>query len=1159
MMISVLFVRCEAAQSLYGGDVPWSTGDVDATRFGGTAGDMGQQDGPEDRADMLRLADGEQPGDSLVFPELPPADQPDAFVECEGPGCPGAPCAGNEDCDSGICTFHMGDFVCTDFCVQECPDGFSCKPLGEGPDGTYACLSLFSHLCLPCAKTADCSGSQAQNACVIYPGQGTFCGATCDAGNQCPTGYQCQDRLTTEGTTTNQCVAEEGICACTSSAVDLGLSSPCTKSNEYGVCTGLRVCTDGGLSDCDAKVPASDTCNGLDDDCDSETDEDSCEDTNPCTEDLCEPVNGCLHQPLNGTPCSDEDKCTSADICQAGECVGDPVDCKDGNPCTDDLCDETVGCTFVPNSASCEDGDPCTHGDHCQNEACVSGPYIACNDDNPCTEDLCDAVKGCVYSPLNLACDDGNPCTTGDHCDKGLCVWSELKGCDDGNICTTDGCDPEQGGCTHVPNNQPCDDQDMCTAGDKCSAGQCQSGLPVLCDDGNGCSDDSCNPLVGCIHVNNVLPCDDFDPCTQTDGCSNGICVGTGLKPCDDGNACTDDFCVPMGGCSHKPNSAPCSDGSVCTVGDHCSNGLCAPGEALVCVDSNPCTADYCDAGDGCVFAPLSEGGCDDHNECTTDDHCLVGECVSTQPVKCADDNPCTTDICLPGDGCAFVPNAHPCEDGDLCTSGDVCVESACVPGATLDCNDGNPCTSDVCAQGACTHMPLAGACDDGNPCTEQDQCVDGNCAAQVATDCDDENLCTLDYCDPGLGCVHLLNDAPCDDGDVCTSGDQCGLGACEGGVAINCNDGNPCTDDSCDPVGGCLFAPNNGGQCSDGNACTLGDHCAGGICVVLSFDACDDQELCTADSCDPAQGCQHVPLVAPCNDGDECTIDDACVDGGCLGGAPADCDDDQPCTEDSCDQLAGCQHDALPDTTLCDDQDQCTENDECSQGECGGDQVECDDGNVCTDDSCEPADGCVNEPVPDGAPCDDGDACNVTDTCQDGACVGSGNQDCDDQDECTEDSCDVDQGCLHDPITPCCGNGDVEAGEQCDDGNGNSGDGCSDTCQNESPCPVGTAYVLNYCWVKAIVWNESHGAACSRIGRTPTAKEVPMNWNNSVLTEVAAVWGYSSVGDYSDAAMAMWCNPGSQTCGTHNWGSTFNNYGTYGDNSWWPVYICHP
>jgi hypothetical protein len=47
----------------------------------------------------------------------------------------------------------------------------------------------------------------------------------------------------------------------------------------------------------------------------------------------------------------------------------------------------------------------------------------------------------------------------------------------------------------------------------------------------------------------------------------------------------------------------------------------------------------------------------------------------------------------------------------------------------------------------------------------------------------------------------------------------------------VVCDDGNPCTDDACDPVVGCVFTPDNTNTCSDGNACT-NDVCQGGACV---------------------------------------------------------------------------------------------------------------------------------------------------------------------------------------------------------------------------------------------------------------------------------------------------------------------------------------
>jgi subtilisin family serine protease len=44
------------------------------------------------------------------------------------------------------------------------------------------------------------------------------------------------------------------------------------------------------------------------------------------------------------------------------------------------------------------------------------------------------------------------------------------------------------------------------------------------------------------------------------------------------------------------------------------------------------------------------------------------------------------------------------------------------------------------------------------------------------------------------------------------------------------CDDGNPCTDDVCDPGTGCQHAPNTG-ACSDGTECTVADRCGGGQC----------------------------------------------------------------------------------------------------------------------------------------------------------------------------------------------------------------------------------------------------------------------------------------------------------------------------------------
>jgi Regulator of Chromosome Condensation (RCC1) repeat protein/slime mold repeat-containing protein len=76
------------------------------------------------------------------------------------------------------------------------------------------------------------------------------------------------------------------------------------------------------------------------------------------------------------------------------------------------------------------------------------------------------------------------------------------------------------------------------------------------CNDGNACTDDSCNPATGCVHM---VPA---------------------WTACDDGNACTLDSCDPAtGACLHaiQPDGTICTDSNLCTTGDACQAGICTP------------------------------------------------------------------------------------------------------------------------------------------------------------------------------------------------------------------------------------------------------------------------------------------------------------------------------------------------------------------------------------------------------------------------------------------------------------------------------------------------------------------------------------------------------------------------------------------------------
>jgi hypothetical protein len=94
-----------------------------------------------------------------------------------------------------------------------------------------------------------------------------------------------------------------------------------------------------------------------------------------------------------------------------------------------------------------------------------------------------------------------------------------------------------------------------------------------------------------------------------------------------------------------------------------------------------------------------------------------------------------------------------------------------------------------------------------------------------------------------------------------------------------------------------------------------------------------------------------------------------------------------------------------------------------------------CNDNNECTNESCNGTDGCLYEPT-SGNVCVDGDGCTYDDQCSEGVCTGITIV-CDDNDPCTVDEC-SDGDCIYQP--------------------GNDGATCTDddSCTSEEYCLAG-------------------------------------------------------------------------------------------------------
>lgn len=164
-----------------------------------------------------------------------------------------------------------------------------------------------------------------------------------------------------------------------------------------------------------------------------------------------------------------------------------------------------------------------------------------------------------------------------------------------------------------------------------------------------------------------------------------------------------------------------------------------------------------------------------------------------------------------------------------------------------------------------------------------------------------------------------------------------------------------------------------------------------------------------------------------------------------------ADCNDDNPCTDDACVSNL-CTR--TPRTGSCSDGNTCTLGDACVDGACVGTSRDCstlDD--ACNVGVCAPESGeCEAEPISDGSSCDDGRFCTQTDLCVAGACVGSGDP-CVEQDECRTTCSETQDACLDPAGTGCTDDGNPCTNDVCD-ASGN----CVHPFHN-APCDDG-----NYC-----------------------------------------------------------------------------------------------
>ena len=328
-----------------------------------------------------------------------------------------------------------------------------------------------------------------------------------------------------------------------------------------------------------------------------------------------------------------------------------------------------------------------------------------------------------------------------------------------------------------------------------------------------------------------------------------------------------------------------------------------------------------------------------------------------------------------------------------------------------------------------------------------------GNGVLELGEECDDGNLVDGDRCAAD-----------------CTIEPFCGDGALDAGE--QCDDGNNAANDGCDP--NCFFEQtcgngvvegleacddgnlNNGDGCSD--TCEVEPGCGNGI--LDAGESCDDGNVNDGDACDGA--CQVEPAADIADPGDSIELAGSLGAGNSLWARPqANCAAQQPAdhfyeafrivNNTGADQVLTITAAWLADGFLHVFRDPPLSLANCVIGD--------DDFNGLTGSQI------VNLPIAAGEV-----LVVVASTFTGGAALGDytidvltqappavcGNGLLEDGEDCDDGNLNPGDGCAPDcTLEPVCGNGVLEAGEGCDDGNLVNGDGCNDACQSEVPPAV--------------------------------------------------------------------------------------------------------